>query len=231
MPNKSDKMEEERRRQNELIELKKIRQAGGSLPNPDKSLVLTTPEQKRAHFWYYYKWYVIALVLVAVALGIMVKDCCSKIDYDYTLLLNSTEFVSDEISDRVADAVTPLAVDVNGDGEVHLMIDNCSRGTNQYDYNNAQATRFQSKVFEGKARIFIVNREIFDQFNTAELNLWSDAFRLPDCDGKALNIKNTSLAPLFMIKEDEYYLCYRISDSYDTADALLFKKIVAEITK
>lgn len=226
----NDFMKEQKRRQRELIELKKLEQSGGELPNDIEHTVLTTPRQKFGHFWHYYKWYVIASVIIIAALAFLVAQCVTKTYYDSMILFNSTEFVAEDVADALEAELSRLVTDVNGDGESNLCVLNCTsgKGSGSADYNTAQATKFQAQVFEGKARIFLVNKEIFDRFDTAEFKLWSDAFALPEFDGKAINIKDTSLAPFLAGYKDDYYLCYRRSESYDTPDAEFFRRLLTE---
>jgi len=224
----NDILKEQQRRNKELLEIKKIEQQGGDLPNNIEHTVLKTKKEKAAHFWDYYKWYVIVGAILTAAFIFLVAQCVNKVEFDSVILFNSTEFVYEEAANEIEALITPLVTDTNGDGEIHLSVINCTRGDESGDaeYNTAQANTFQAQVFDGTARIFIVNKEIFEQFNEGDMMLWSDYFNLPEFEGKAISIKDTAFAEILAPYKDEYYLCYRISDSYDTADAKLFTDIL-----
>lgn len=225
-------LSEQQRRQRELIELKRLQQEGGSLPNETEHEVLTTPTSKIKHFWYYYKWYVVAFILISVAISMLVAQCVNKIKYDYIIVLNSTEYIIDEDIEILENKFKSIAEDKNGDGVVNLVIINCSRNTDlqtNAEFNKTQSDKFQAQLADGTAKIFIVNKEVFDGTNKPDYMLWTDHFALPH-DGKVIGIEDTVFASIFEEYEDEYYIGYRKSQSYDSADARLFQKFIEEYT-
>ena len=220
---------EQRRRQKELIELKRLRQEGGSLPNETEHEVLTTPTQKVKHFWYYYKYYVLAAIILIPIFVFLVGQCSSNIKYDYTIIFNSTEYVTEEDLDILKAEFTRLADDRNKDGEVNVIIINCSRDTDQIgnvEFNKNQYDRFQTQVYDNVAKIFIVDKAIFEECNQSNYMLWTDNFNLPEFEGKAFAMKNTQFADVFKNYKNEYFIGYRLSDSYETGDAALFLSFI-----
>lgn len=230
---KFDPVAEQRRRQQEFIEFKK--QSEGALPPPERAYEVCSPKGFRAkaeNIWYHYKYYIIFVPIAIAVFAVLVAQCAATPKYDYTVLLNSTQYVSEDDSEILAEIMAKYGEDLNGDGKVAVDVVNCTRNQSGKDAQTiqAKAQKFLAEVATGKARIIIVNREIFDQFNTEELLMWTDHFTLPEFDGKALDSDNTSLECLSSYKE-KYYICYRISDSYDTADARLFEKFIGDIQK
>ena len=231
MNDKNDPIGEQQRRQREFIELKRAKSGETAASGPDtvERVPLTTKE-KISNIWFYYKYYIIFVPLIVFTLAVFVVQCRNKPKYDYTVLLNSTQFVSDNDSERFSEYLQSIGEDVNGDGKVTVNVINCSR--NQYSGDaqttNARAQKFLVEIAGGDARIIVVNKEIFDQFNKEDLMLWTDHFSLPDMEGKALDCDNTTLECLSEYKE-KYYLCYRLSDSYDTPDARLFETLVSKV--
>lgn len=220
---------EQRRRQQELIELKRLQQEGGSIPNDAPAELLTTPTSKIKNFWFYYKWYVLAFVIIVTAFVFLVKQCTEKVVYDYIVILNSTEYVSDIQIAEIEKEIKKYTVDTNDDGEVNLFVMNCSRSESagaDPSFNNTQATKFQTQLLDGKARIFIMSDKLFEECNKEDYMLWTDNFSLPDYDGKGIHLDKTVLKDIMKDYEYDYVLGYRISDSYDTADAKLFQKLV-----
>ena len=220
---------EQRRKQQELIELKKLQQAGGSIPNEPPKDVLTSPTSKIKNFWYYYKWYIFAFVVIFAALALLVKQCCDKVVYDYIVVLNSTEYVADLQIDKIEQELKKYAVDTNGDGEVNLMVMNCSRGEGagaDPSFNQVQHDKFQTQLLDGKARIFIMNDKTFQDANKQDYMLWTDHFALPEYDGKGISIDDTPLKDIMKDYKYDYFIGYRKSDSYETPDAQLFEMLI-----
>lgn len=224
---------EQRRRQQELIELKKLQQEGGGIPTEATQEVLT-PTSKIKNFWYYYKYYILALVIIVMAFGFLVKQCADKIEYDYIVILNSNEYVSDADVAKIEDELKKHAVDTNDDGEIHLFVMNCSRTDGKdgnIQFNNAQTSKFQTQLLDGAARIFIMSEKLFEDCNKQDYMLWTDEFNLPYYDGKGLAIADTNLASVLEPYQYEYYIGYRKSENYDTKDAKLFESFIAEYVK
>lgn len=220
---------EQRRRQQELIELKRLQQEGGSIQNDAPAEVLATPTDKIKNFWYYYKWYIFAFVVIFAALVFLVKQCNDKVKYDYIVVLNSTEYVSDIQIAEIEEKLKNYAVDTNGDGEVNLFVMNCSRSDSagaDPSFNQAQHDKFQTQLLDGKARIFIMNDKAFNSCNKPDYMLWTDHFALPDYDGKGIHLDKTILKDIMKDYQYDYYIGYRKSDSYETYDAELFKNII-----
>jgi hypothetical protein len=235
MPDNNTQKEllEAKKRQQELIEIKKLREQGGSLPNNIEHEVLQTPKDKLHHFWYYYKYYVISFVIILGVFAALVAQCATRTQYDYTILVNGNKYIVDADLDSIKAEITKLADDRNGDGKVEVLIINCSRPSNYNNpqFNNTQVTKFQTQLIENDAKIFIIDEEVFEQFNTEELKLWTKEFNLPDKNGAAIDLKNTSLSKYFEGYESNIYMAFRISDDYNGKDAELFRKILYILEK
>ena len=107
---------------------------------------------------------------------------------------------------------------------------NCSRSDSagaDPSFNNTQATKFQTQLLDGKARIFIMNDKLFEDCNKEDYMLWTDHFSLPDYDGNGIELDKTILKDIMKDYQYDYYIGYRKSDSYDTEDAKLFQKIIS----
>lgn len=229
MAKEDDILREQRRRQQELIELKKLRQSGGSIPNEAPPAAPDTPRSRLSHFWFYNKYYVIVGAILTVVVAILVAQCVNKPKYDYTILLNASEMIYDVQDEVIEKTFRELGSDLNGDGEVTVLVVNCSRDESGIDkqYVTAQRTKFETQVYESVARILFISDDLFDIYNTDQVMLWSDHFALPEKEGKALSVNDTTLAPVFEGCRRSYYIGYRVSDTFDTPDAALFEQFLA----
>lgn len=220
---------EQRRRQQELIELKRLQQEGGSIQN-DTSAPPQTATDRINNFWYYYKWYIIAFVIIITALAFLIKQCSDKVVFDYTVVLYSNEYVSDIQIGQIEEEMKKYALDTNGDGEINLFVMNCSRSDDagaDPSFNTTQYTKFQTQLLDGSARIFIMSEKMFEDCNKEDYMLWTEHFSLPDYDGKGISLDKTQLKNIMKGYKYDYFIGYRISDSYDTADAELFQKVIS----
>ena len=128
MNDKNDPIGEQQRRQREFIELKRAKSGETAASGPDTvERAPLTAKEKIGNIWFYYKYYIIFVPLIVFTLAVFVVQCRNKPKYDYTVLLNSTQFVSDEDSERFSEYLQSIGEDVNGDGKVTVNVINCSR--------------------------------------------------------------------------------------------------------
>lgn len=226
MAKKEDYIAEQRRRQRELVEFKKAKENGTLEIKSAEKLLPKTKKEKFFNFLYQYKAALIIVPISVLGVILIISSIVNAPKYDYEILVHGTVQAADEDVDKIKEYILSVAEDTNGDGEVQVLVTNTS-------YNSADGPgaghgknqKFNIEVMSNRAKIFIVNKEIFDSYDQLEESLWCDRFALSEFDGKAEKIENTNFGKLEKT-EDEYYVCYRIGENYDVPDALLFEKII-----
>ncbi|MBO5105330.1 MAG: hypothetical protein J6C29_00350 [Clostridia bacterium] len=95
---------------------------------------------KIENFWYHYKYHSIALIIVFVTLAVSITQCSLKPDYDYKIVVATRSMTLSTIQlDAVKSELNRYGEDVNGDGEVNLLLVDCTLDGNTSDYQTLLA--------------------------------------------------------------------------------------------
>jgi len=229
-----DKIRRDRiKSQHDLIELKKMQQ--GQLPIPQKpsEVVAESFKEKNENFWFYNKYKVLAIIIVAAILAITIRQCINKEKYDCTVVLSMKQYVSETAISAMEQQLELYCDDYDGNGEVNVMIIDCAYDADSYDQQliMAKSTKYQVQFTSPESVLFIIDQASFNSFDELmEGGLMDDSIGLPDCDGKALDLKGTALDQAVLeatggnfISEDYYIVKRKIEGS-----AISNKKSVKE---
>lgn len=228
-------LEEIRRRQRELVEMKKVQQGQTEAPQVDleaEKIVPHTAKEKRKNFWYHYKWATIAAVLIVIFVTYLMVDLFTKPKYDLTVIGMSTyQYGVDK--DVQAKTFESFASDYDGNGEVNVMVNSIE----MYDTTNSSAVYNPQLVqastvkmigalqtFEGF--IFILDQYTYDRIVTESdgtkaegvfLDLSQYTAQNSAFQGDKLYLKGTKLAEAWGFKEvpDDLFLCLRDYSKYE----------------
>ncbi|MCQ2454905.1 MAG: hypothetical protein MJ090_02010 [Clostridia bacterium] len=158
------------------MELKKM-QSGELQPAPKPSEIELKPKtfgEKVSNFWFHNSKIIIVLLFLFIAVIIMISQCATRIKYDLEVVYFTYSPVSDNLTNDMAKYFEKYADDVNGDGEVHIAVVNCS--CDPYSNNNAKLTKMQSIIAsEPKALLFITDSnsiKYFDNIKTSSGNFF-----------------------------------------------------------
>ena len=159
-------LEEQRRARREFLELKKMQ--NGEMDAPPKpsevAIVPKTPKEKWDNFWFQYKWYVIAITAITVVLAVLITQCATRTKYDLEVVYFTYTAALDEQTNAVADYIASYTEDINGDGEVHVQVVNCSFGNKSGDtqYRYTMMTKLQAMIAgDENAMLFITDAESY----------------------------------------------------------------------
>ena len=113
-------LEEIKRRQQQLVEMKKVKQGQIEAPQVDleaEKIVPHTVKEKQQNFWYHYKWVTIGSILGAALLIFFIADMATKDKYDITIMaFNQYQGYLD--TDIQAKTFEQFADDTDENGEV-----------------------------------------------------------------------------------------------------------------
>lgn len=227
-------LEEIRRRQRQLVEMKKVKQGQIEAPYVDleaEKIVPKTAKEKRKNFWYHYKWVTIVTVVALIFVTYLMVDLLTKPKYDLTVLGIST-YQYGINKDAQAKTFEGFASDYDGNGEINVMVNSIE----MFDTTNSSATYNPQLVqaasvkmigalqsFEGF--IFVLDQYSYDRIITngdgskAEgvfLDLSQYTAQNSAFQGDKLYLKGTRLAETWGLKEvpDDLFLCLRDYSSY-----------------
>ena len=165
----SDTLSQQRKAREEFLELKKMQSGEISAPPPPsaEAIVPKTAEEKAKNFWYYYRWAVIGVIFIAIVIAICVKQCVSKPNYDLRIVVYTSNPVSDDDCDRIAEYFKEYCDDVTGNGKVEIQVINCSYSENgNRSVIIANNTKIQSIIAsEYDVLLFITDKTTLEYLN------------------------------------------------------------------
>ena len=170
----SGTLSQQKKAREEFLKLKKSNTENNNLQKISDSDVLLpkTFGEKFKNFWFYYRWAVLGTILTIVAISLFIAQCVSKTDYDLEVTLYTADFISDSDADIIQQYMEKYCEDINDDGEINVLINNCSYSTG----GNTQAelianTKIHTIIAaEYKAVLFITDDTTRNYLNTVAGN-------------------------------------------------------------
>ncbi len=160
-------LEEQKKARQEFLELKKMQH--GEMKAPPKpseiAIVPKTPKEKWDNFWFQYKWYVVAITAITIVISILTVQCATRTRYDIEVVFFSYTAVLDDQTEKIADYIEKYTNDLNGDGEVNVLVLNCSftdsSSNSQYKYT--VLTKLQATIAgDQNAILYITDDAAYD---------------------------------------------------------------------
>lgn len=148
------------------------------------------------NFWYHYKYHTIVAIITVAALTVMIAQCASKTDYDYSIVIatDSVELAPAQL-DALNKELSTYCKDLNGDGEVNLSIIDCSFNskTSSYQVVMAKKQKLQSVLMnEQETMLIISDKSCYEWINKLNKKGFMEDLNLSDEDGRYFKIDNTS---------------------------------------
>ena len=124
----SDTLSQQRKSREEFLRLKRMQSGETPAPPPmsSEAVLPKTLGEKIKSYWYYYRWIVIGALLISAVIAISVAQCATRTKYDYNVVLLTREYVGDADAAKIAEYFEQYTEDINGDGEIHVQVCNCS---------------------------------------------------------------------------------------------------------
>ena len=187
-----DFLEEQRRRQRELVAARAARQNPEAAPVVVREEKTMSASEKVSNFWFYNKYFVLGALLLAVMLFIGIKQCADREKFDTEVVLYTyTTYTSDQI-DAIEEELEKYGVDIHGDGVVNYQIIDCSydKKNTGFDHKNAKGSKLTANITSNKkAILFITDAETFkqltDRYAENDIEFFVDC-KLPADGGKSL---------------------------------------------
>lgn len=237
-----DIVEEQNKRQRELIELMRKKQEfeadpEGFVPEGgDTAAVPQTRRSKIANFWYYGKFTIAFILIIAIILAIGVSQCAGRTKYDCTIVLYFKHYCGSAMIDNVSKIASMYCPDTNGDGKVNVLVMDCSipEEERMLDTGVAKSTRLGAQFTNKEAIIYIVDKEALLSLDEIANGVFvDDSLKLPEYDGKAYKLNGSVFDNAFnSVYENytdnfEYYVIRRCVDG----TAIENKKGVGKFSK
>lgn len=171
-----------------------------------------TPKKKWDNFWFYHKWHVVAVIIVAILAAAFIHDMVTKVDPDYEIGMITEGTYPTDMIDSLQEQIEKNADDRNGDGKVVVQVNQyvISNGTDTKStmpqMQEASIVKLSADLSSGTSVIFITDQPSLEhqqstgQFfsypdgtNPAEGAKDYDKMRVPFKDCKNLSALNFNL--------------------------------------
>lgn len=134
-------------------------------PDVPEEVHIMTPKEKRANFWFYYKWHIIIGIVLIGLVFVFVHDIVTQVKPDYTIGVLSPLTLPAEVSEALSTQLAAFCDDRNGDGKVTVTISEYSiavPGTEPADpqMQMAGVTRFSSDSQTGECMIYLTQNAV-----------------------------------------------------------------------
>ena len=226
---KNDQVAEEQRELQELIELKKQKQAAAEHPEAveqrpkqqEEELRPKTFKEKWDNYWYHYKLVTWLAVFVVFVVGWFVKDIFFGEKYDLVINIAS-KYTFSAINEEMGSDAAQYAEDYDGNGKKSVQVNEMqvnydgTGGTNQTTMVGEQ--KILAVLNAGVDLVFILDKQTYDQLigsNDGETIFTDLSEHYPDqpelVQGDKVLMKQTELGKKWRMDavDSELYLCVR----------------------
>lgn len=216
-------VEEQRKRQQELLELKKRKQEllkdiDSFEPEGPEVAAPLTGLAKIKNFFHYAKGAIAFTLIVCVILTVGLVQCSRRTEYDCTVVLYFKHYVSSAIVENLSTVLEQYCEDTNGDGEVNVLVMDCAIPDEErmLDTGRAKSTRLMAQFSSEEAIVYIVDKECLSELDEVAGGVFvDDSLGLPEYDGKAYRLNGSVFDEAFdtvaadYSDEFEYFLIRR----------------------
>lgn len=172
-----------------------------------------TIAQKINNFWFYNKWKVLFSAILSFIIAISVYSCCSKPNYDCTVVMALSTELTDASITALREELTNYCEDYNGDGEVLLNVYNCCFTNNAEGIGNSvnsHYVNFVSSFQQSENMIYIIDQNKIDFID--DNSVMDSSLSLPDLNGCGYKLNGTEFEntckekTYFSLPEDTYII-------------------------
>ncbi len=120
--------------------------------------------KKIAHIWMYYKGWIIAPLLVVLAIAYTVYEVKSRPDYDLEATFFSEILIGEEQLIALEEYLSPFVVDRNGDGKTNIKLHSASVAMMDHEIEGAITinTKFSTDMAAGSDPVILVDRAFYE---------------------------------------------------------------------
>ena len=224
---KKDAVAKQREEQQELIELKRKKQEFESnieayeAPKPSEVAVKQGFMSKISNFWFYWRFKLLAFLIIAAILTVGVHQCATRTKYDMTIVVYFKTYLSSNMIENIAKIAENYAEDTNGDGEVNVLVMDCAipDEERELETGRAKSTRLMAQFQNKEAIVYMVDDEALAELDTLANGVFVDnSLELPGNEGKSYQLNGSVFDAAFdtielgYSKNFNYHLVRRIVD-------------------
>lgn len=137
----------------------------------------TTPKGKWENFWYHYKWAFIGTIVGVIVFTVLMVQTFSRDPADYHVVLITQHAYMDNQLQAMEKALEAYGSDIDGDGKVEVLVQNCYMGKPGSQENMANSMTFQSHIAAGDVAMFVWEPKYYESFRDNVMDSAEDEFQ------------------------------------------------------
>ena len=138
-----------------------------------------TPRDRLKNFWFYYKWWVLAIAAFVVIVGVALWQTLATPVPDYQVVLVTKDLLDEAAVDGLEQAMEPFAHDLNGDGRVLVSIENLPLaqyvGGTTYSLAETNTQKLMAYLVSADVMFFIFDEPCYTRYLDNLMNTDDDA--------------------------------------------------------
>jgi len=127
-----------------------------------------TPGDKLKNFWFYYKWWVLAIAAFVVIVGVALWQTLTTPTPDVQVVLVTRDVMDDAAVAGLEQAMQPYARDLNGDGRVLVDVENLPLaqyvGGTTYGMAETNTQKLMAYFVSADAMFYIFDQPCYDRY-------------------------------------------------------------------
>ena len=141
---------------------------------PGADITLKTKKDKWDNFWFYHRVHVAVGIVLVLFVAYLIYDMATKVYPDYNVAILSSQYVSTDVADLLADELEKYGEDINGDGQVVVQINlfeiGQGEGESTMDVNMQMASvvKFQADLQMGESYLYLTDDASFLAYGLEE---------------------------------------------------------------
>lgn len=145
-----------------------------------------------AHYWFYYKYHLIAVLCAIIFVVSYARSCITAIDYDLKVQMYSQYMLVEEQTSAIEDKLREISGDATGNGKVEVMLlsqADLPESAENAEFNYATSMKFMADLEAADHNIYIVNKNYADKLTQQECmasrDLWAGDVAEDLCYGES----------------------------------------------
>ncbi|MBE6761134.1 MAG: hypothetical protein E7551_02495 [Ruminococcaceae bacterium] len=153
---------------------------------------------KIENFWYHYKYHSIAIFIVFITIAVSLAQCAFKTDYDLKIIVATRSMtLSTPQIEAITNELNRYGTDVNGDGEVNILLVDCTIDGNTSDYQTllGKQQKLQALLMTDiEAMLFLTDNECLEWIDSLnEETHFIEDTGLPHNNGRGFLVSDTHI--------------------------------------
>lgn len=173
------------------------------------------------HYWYYYKWHVIAILFVIIALVYTLYSCATQEHPDLVVTYVGTMPLQEEDMKKFEQEYTAYIDDVNGDNKKIIAlqkIDFAPKTEGQITDTQAEyasGSRLTAELMAGKTTLYLISNDMLDFFEGQEA---LQPLKVIGVDGDYVSLSGKPVLKTLKLLGDNYVAAIRVEPANQKED-------------